>query len=445
MIGKLFQCPRAGCRWLAVAAAWAASVGALAAQTVRAPAPPSGPPVPVALPAPPRGAPAALPVTAPASDAASTSADGGVVPVGCASCGGGLIGAPVPAAGGGGDGGCGGCDCYPGRYPCDCCCNCEGHLGRIFCGFYQCVCCPDPCYQGYWNALADNAFWFEGPRPVTQLKLGFEYDWHMPFPDKSEWYWARADANGAAKGPRPFAGAFGGTTVRNREFWITNEIAVGAVGVAITMPYRNTSPESNYADASGFGDLTINTKTLLLDCELLQVAFGFKVYTPTGNVTNGLGTGHVSLEPGLYTAVKLTENTYFQGSMHFWIPVGGDADFEGDVFHYHLALNHLLWHCGHGNDQWHCGHASDIKVVGTAELNGYCFLDGDTTDGFLITNGQTTGVARQISNIGNVVNFGLGARLIFCDKIDFGVAYGVALTDDSIGDKMLRAEFRWRF
>jgi hypothetical protein len=425
MIGKLYQCPRAGCRWLAAAAAWAASLGALAAQTTPLPATP-------------------VPVTAPtAASAAPTHPGNGpdVVPAGCASCGGGLL-APPAMPGYGGGGGCGdcgnGCCCYPGRTPCDCCCDSTHCLGRIFCGIYQCVCCPDPCYEGQWNALADNAFWFEGPRPVTQLKLGFEYDWHIPFPDKSEWYWARADGNGAAKGPRPLAGAAGTSIVNNREFYITNEVAVGPMGVAITMPYRNVDTEGNYDSASGFSDLTINTKTLLLDCELIQAAFGFKVYTPTGNVTNGLGTGHVSLEPGLYAAVKLTETTYFQGAIFYWIPVGGDANFEGDVLHYHLAINQMLWRCGHDRD---------IKLVGTAELNGYCFINGDATDTtFVVANNQTTGTVRSVSGIGSVVNAGLGVRLVMCDKIDFGVGTCFALTDtSSIGDEMLRFEFRWRF
>src|SRR5437870_4539340 len=72
--------------------------------------------------------------------------DSGVVQAGCSTCSGGLLG------GNGGDmstigsGGCGDC-CIPGRTFCCDCCGSDSCIGRMACGLYQCICCPDPCYD----------------------------------------------------------------------------------------------------------------------------------------------------------------------------------------------------------------------------------------------------------------------------------------------------------
>src|SRR5262249_56779617 len=148
--------------------------------------------------------------------------------------------------------------------------------------------------------------------------------------------------------------------------------------------------------ASGFGDMNVGTKSLLLDCELLQLAFQFKTFIPTGNFTRGLGTGHVSLEPALLGALKLTSNTYLQGEFAYWFPIAGDLDFQGPVFHWHLALNQMLWQCG-------CN--KGIQLVGTAMLDGYNFLGGRFTipvsDPTLFSQ-NASGSVKRVGTIRNV-------------------------------------------
>src|SRR5262249_41658842 len=132
---------------------------------------------------------------------------GQIQQVGCATCGGGLLG-PGPGMGGScGPGGCGGggcgdgCGgpCYPGRYPCDCCAAPEGKCLATLYGIYQCICCPDPCYEPRWIALANNAFWIDAARPVTQMKLGADAGWRYKHPDRAELFWAQVNG----RGPHP--------------------------------------------------------------------------------------------------------------------------------------------------------------------------------------------------------------------------------------------------
>jgi hypothetical protein len=173
--------------------------------------------------------------------------------------------------------------------------------------------------------------------------------------------------------------------------------------------------------------MNITTKSLLLDCDLMQITFQFRTFVPTGNFPKGLGTGHVSLEPSLLTAIKLTPTSYFQGQLSYWFPIGGDTAFQGNVFHYHMSYNRLLWACGH-----------NIQLIGTAELSGWEFLNGSYTD-------PVTGLALRARDVGTVVSAGPGVRLSICNIIDFGVGSAFALTGDRLAAELIRAEFRWRF
>ena len=139
----------------------------------------------------------------PAGAPAVVDADGAVVQAGCASCSAGLLGQPPTEVGD--IGGCASCGCssgcVPGRKPCDCCCDaCDGP-GRFLCGIYQCICCPDPCYDPCWVAGANNAFFVDGARPVNQTRIRWDAGFHYRFPDTSEFFWAKINGKGPKFNP----------------------------------------------------------------------------------------------------------------------------------------------------------------------------------------------------------------------------------------------------
>ena len=401
--------------------------GSLFAQNVNLPPMP----VPVAATA------AATAPTGPTIAPAATSAPAATAPkvdsafklAGCSTCSSGLLGpdlSVLPTFGGSCgscDSGCCGCGggCVPGKTPCDCCFDESSCVGRFLGGLYHCICCPDPCYDPHWNPLADAAFFQDGPRPVTQMRLRYESVWDYTFPDKAEFLWAQE----GKKGPTPPAGVKGEKAVSYQDLSLYNEVAVGAFSASIDIPYLQMEDDT-FGGASGFGDLTIGTKSLLLDCELMQFAIVFNVEVPTGNFLKGLGTGHVTLQPGALMALKLTSMTYLQSDLLYSIPIGGDDSYEGPVLQYHLSLNQMLWNCGNG-----------IKLIGVAELNGYEFLGGAAT--------APDGTMLSAKNIGSIVSIGPGVRLVVCDKIDFGVGSAFNLTEDTVGDEIIRVDFRWRF
>jgi hypothetical protein len=366
-------------------------------------------------------------------------AKGEIVQTGCASCGGGLVGGP----GGGGCASCGGCGapCYPGREGCDCCADPKTPVGRLFYGIYECICCPDPCYEPRWNILGNAAFFADETRPVTGMRIRTDGVWNFPFPDKAEYFWARADGKGKMQRlPKDASGNIVQVGERNLDYGALRLYTEGAIqrfSFFLEFNYLDTDPDV-YPSASGFGDMLIGTKSLLLDCELLQFTFQFKTFIPTGNFTQGIGTGHTSLEPSLLFALKLMPSTFLQGQVAYLFPIGGDLDYQGSVVHYHLSLNQMLWHCG-----------KDIELVGTLEANGYNFLNGDytiPTPGPFPNIGAVPATVRgRAESVGNIFSIGPGVRLNICNKIDFGVGSAFAVTNDSIGDVSVRADFRWRF
>lgn len=365
-----------------------------------------------------------------------------IVPVGCPSCGGSsLLDGPVHGVV---DGGCDNCPtcgcgngcCYPGRKPCECDCG-DSFGGRLLAGLYHAICCPDPCYEPYWNPTANAALFVDGARPVTQLAIRGDFGWNLQFPDRSNYFWAResgfqnaAGVQSTGKGPqRPNGLAnFGESAVDYKQGVLHTEGALDRIGLFIELAYENVQP-TTYQSASGLGDMVVGTKTLLLDSELIQFAMQLKTFIPTGAFTRGLGVGHVSLEPAFLAAVKVTPKCFVQGETAYWFPIGGDQGVQGPVFHYGLSVNQVLCECG-------C--EKGIQVIGCLEMTGYEFTSGSFTD-------PSTGVLVSSTAAGNILNVGPTVRLSVCNTVDFGLGGQFCLTSDHLAQQLLRAEFRWRF
>jgi hypothetical protein len=330
-----------------------------------------------------------------------------------AQCCGGLLG-PMLSGHGGGGGSCANGKCVPGRQNCSWC-NYDTVWGRLIGGIYDCICCPDQCYEPRWLLEANAAFYQDGARPVTQTRIRWDAQLNYHFPDTGEFLWARIGAKGPKNPER---------SVDVHDLSIYQEVASGNFSFFVETPFRQVGPQDN-PNSQNFGDMNLGTKTLLVDCELFQLAFQFRTYILTGNFTKGVGNGHVSLEPSLLTTVKLASATYLQTQVAEWIPLGGDGHHAGAAIHYHFSLNHLLWRA----------HNDAAAIVGTLECNGLTFQDGLFTrpDGTLDNAGGHT-----------ILNFGPGVRMSLCNKLDFGVGMGIGVSEHG-PDQLYRMEFRYRF
>ncbi len=339
---------------------------------------------------------------------------------------------------------CGGSGCTPGRAACP---PYEGHsfLGR-FCGeLYQSLCCPDPCYEPGWVAAANAAFFQDYARPRTIQRIRNDYGWDLRFPDRSEFFWARqviqtrnpagaivTKTGGTGPGrPRnyPRNQVYRGiSSVDYDQFSFYSETAASPrASLFLEIPYRISDPTDGYNYHAGFSDINFGTKGVIFDTELLLLTIQFRTYTPVGLAKYGLGTGHVSLEPSLLAALKLGPDTYFQGQIAEWIPIGGDLNYQGSVIHYHGSLNQVLFRL-----------AANSPVIGTIETNAWTFQDGLYTN----PNIGRNGVSYRRSSMDTYVNIGPGVRASICDKIDFGGAIAFPLSEPNWANPILRLEFR---
>lgn len=344
----------------------------------------------------------------------------------CLACGSGRLN-------GCGDGnGCSACGsgprprCAPGHDPgCRACPSCTDCVDRFFSGLYECLCCPDPCYDPRWIPLADAAFHVPAARPKTQVRFRWNAGLNVTLPDRAEFFWARADGNGG--GPRPAAGALlASNRIRYNDGLLYFEGAADRIGLIVETPYRSMDPVG-VPHAAGFGDLRVGVKTLLFDCELLQVAAQFMTFVPTGNESKGLGVGHVSLEPSLLLGLKLANKTYLQTQVAEWIPVDGDNAYAGAILHTHTSLNQMIYRHGRG----------DVTVIATAEFNTWSFQDGAYTDPVFGSFQRAGGAAYW--------TLGPGLRIFLCDRCDIGFAASFAINTPNFAEQLYTTEFRLRF
>ncbi len=352
--------------------------------------------------------------------AAEPAADGTIVdphlqPVsGCAGCG-----LPPPAVPGAGCGGCGGCGsicghCVPGRFCTGCGCD-DTFCGRLLNGFYYNICCPDPCYQPRWILPANAAFFQDTPRPVTMTRIRWDSAFNFGFPDTAEFFWAQIGTKGP-KNPE--------SSLHYNQLSFYQEVAAKGASMFVEIPYLSVMPDIN-PSAAGFGDMNVGFKTVLLDRELLLVSMQFRTYIPIGVPSKGLGTGHVSLEPSLLAALKVTPTTYLQMQFADWIPLGGTPGFAGMTFHYHLSLNQLLCHLG-----------DCFNMVATMEFNGYSYR-GEYT---VFPGGGVLGMAGS-----EFFSAGPGLRVQFCENFDAGIGAAFGVGNFHGPDQFYRTEFRLRY
>ena len=176
--------------------------------------------------------------------------------------------------------------------------------------------------------------------PTSQFRVRFDASYNDTRPSRAEFIYAR-DAlarNGPFLAPEE-------RRIDYQELSAYLEYAFGPrFSVFFESPYRMLNPEVN-PDHSGFGDLNAGFKYAFLRDEDRVATFQLRTYAPTGDLNDGLGTGHTTLEPALLLYQRLTDRLAFEGELRYWAPIGG-TDFAGDIIRYGLGLDYDLVHVG---------------------------------------------------------------------------------------------------
>jgi hypothetical protein len=355
--------------------------------------------------------------------ATQSKTDGEVAQAGCPTCGGFHTVADGPIfheALGCADG-----NCIPGRKPCypppgEC-----STVWGAFCqNLYQCLCCPDPCYQPAWVPAANASLFADYARPRTVTRLRYDNLEAMTRPDRNQFF-----ISGVVP-TRSNSRTITNFRARLQQFYVYQEAAGARGSFFIEYPYRQIN-QSWAPTQAGFGDLNFGIKSLLFDCEMLQVTFQFRTYTPTGNAMLNLGTGHFSLDPSILTSLKLGPSTYFQGQFGNWIPLLGNNSLAGGVFYSLLSLNQVLWYP-----------TPDSPLIGTLEMDAWSFQNGGYTSA--LAPGMKSVYVEKGGGV-SYFNIGPGLRQSICNRVDVGGALTWATSTQHWAQPWFRFEARFLF
>jgi len=385
---------------------------------------------------------------------ASAKADHEVGRTACSSCGGfhrpgggHLFSSPVGCASG---------VCIPGQPPCNPPANeCDTVLGAFLTNLYQTLCCPDPCYEPRWDPVAYASLFADYARPRTVTRIRVDRGIDMVRPNRNEFFLKQTNSafpKTVTRNGRTFR-VLGDPSLNWSQLYLYQEAAGEKGSLFVEYPYRQINPLFSPTQA-GFGDINFGSKAMLFDTELLQVAFQFRTFAPSGNASQGLGTGHFSLDPSILASLKLTDETFFQAQVGQWVPLGGTPQIRGGVLYWFLSLNQVLWWC-----------TPDSPLIGTLEMDGWSFQNGGYTEPSIVASGppqrdqhgnlfyppavppppgQHAGVVNSGGGV-SYFNIGPGLRWSICNKVDLGTALTWSTTPGQWASPWFRFEVRFLF
>jgi hypothetical protein len=194
----------------------------------------------------------------------------------------------------------------------------------------------------------------------------------------------------------------------------------------VDIPTRFLNPEVN-ANAAGLADINTGFKWAMLESDTGVLTFQFRTYIPTGDASLGLGTHHVSLEPGLLFYQALGERVALEGELRNVVPVGG-TEFAGDVIRYGLGVHYDVLR------------RSATYVAPVAEFVGWTALGGKES----VVNPSGLNDIRSAAG-DTMIHAKIGVRVGLGERVDFYGGYGRPLTGERWYDNTFRFELRIRY
>jgi len=262
----------------------------------------------------------------------------------------------------------------------------------------------------------------------SQVRLRFDAGYGNDTPDRAEFFYAKC---GCFANPANFPGGVANpafdpdaagpplpeTEVDYQDIMLYMENAFNdRFSIFAELPVRFLNPEVNQ-NTAGFGDMNAGVKYALLAERNRYFTFQFRTYIPTGDSDRGLGTNHVSVEPGLLLFQR-AGRLRFESELRHWISVGG-SDFAGNVLRYGAGVGYDLF----------ADYRTNTRLTPVMEWVGWTVIDGGQTAPDVDASGDT------------IVNFKLGTRYVSGYNSVYG-GWGHAVTGDVWYEDIYRLEYR---
>ena len=255
---------------------------------------------------------------------------------------------------------------------------------------------------------------------ITQPQGNFTWRtdaaYNLGFPNRSEYFWSLP-----GRGPALERG------VDYVDHRFRMELGGGAFSLATEIPIRQLNPEIN-ENTNGVGDIQLVQKTLLMDGGRWQMTQLLRTVFNNGNARKGLGTGHVSMEPGMLFRWKYNDLTYYHGELKMTFPIAGDPMGASPILKWGVGLSTIYYE------------TDTIAYMPTLEFTNIWFLDGLRTT-------YPEGIPIDIEADG-VLLLAPGMRMV-CDTggdlglIELGASMPVQLGDNGWYNYLFRFDLRF--
>lgn len=300
-----------------------------------------------------------------------------------------------------------------------------GSAGGGFTGFSFAGSTPGTAF----SAAAPGSY-IDSAIVANMFRFRFDSAYGNPTPDRAEFFYGQCGLFGG-NAPGPLQNE---TNVDYQELRPYLETALnGRLSMFIEVPIRYINPEVN-PNASGLSDLQVGFKRALVQCNGRFLTAQLRVYSPTGSARDGLGTGHVSIEPGLLYLNRRSDRMTTQGEFQVWIPTGDSRASVGNGPAQNFAGTVLRYGIGGGYDLLVADTCCQRRrLTAVVETVGWSVLDGLVLENNLAQPAQTT-----IVNIKSGLRYTNGNRSI-------AASYGRAVTADVWYTDILRIEYRYAF
>eukprot|EP00913_Durusdinium_trenchii_P028465 g26693.t1 len=199
-------------------------------------------------------------------------------------------------------------------------------------------------------------FALDRTEPLNNVLIRYDSYRGMAFPDRAEYFWAST----ATGPPLPE------TRLDYQDLLFSMETGGDRFSMVTEIPIRMLDPVNN-GNTAGLGDISFGPKAVLVKGKRWQLAHIFRTFLSTGSTLKGLGTGHVSLEPGLLIRYKWTPRTFLHGELKYRFPIGADPMFSGQVLRYGFGAATVLYE------------TDTFAMLPTMEFVGWSVLDGRKT------------------------------------------------------------------
>jgi hypothetical protein len=272
---------------------------------------------------------------------------------------------------------------------------------------------------GY-ERVATAPFVIDITQPMNQWAFRIDAAYHWKYPDEADYFFARPTSLGG-KGPAAE------TSADYQDYTFISEMGNSSASARLALPVRQIDGDIN-GDTAGMGDIQLTTKVVLLTGERLKITQFLDTYVPTGAAGKGLGTGHVSMEPGFLASYRWSDETFFHAEAKYLIPIPTSPGEAGTILTWGFGMSHLLYD------------GDLFAVIPTAELVCYTIFNASETSALPVPTIQT--VEHEV-----IPTLHFGVRVVsdrFRDigTVEFGLSTGFNLGASGWYEELLRTEIR---